>query len=275
MQQDTLLTAGQQLTASPQLTANESPDAETVIIDTGCANLSSVRFAFERLGAKVLVTDDKAKIKAAKRVVLPGVGTAGAAMASLHEKGLVELIQGLTQPVLGVCLGMQMLAAISKERGGKGQDCECLGIIPTDICELDTQLLKAESLPLPHMGWNQLKLTTNSQGANSPNVHPLFADIEDGSYVYFVHSYRAPLSEFTLAECTYGEGFSAAIGKGNFMGVQFHPEKSAAVGAQILRNFLQMDELQMNEALMTEALMNKALQSSSADGQAGVKKADQ
>ena len=270
MQQDTLLTAGQQLTASRQLTANASPDAETVIIDTGCANLNSVRFAFERLGAKVLVTDDKAKIKAAKRVVLPGVGTAGAAMASLHEKGLVELIQGLTQPVLGVCLGMQMLAAISKERGGKGQDCECLGIIPTDICELDTQLLKAENLPLPHMGWNQLKLTTNSQGAKTPSVHPLFAGIEDGSYVYFVHSYRAPLSEFTLAQCSYGEGFSAAIGKGNFMGVQFHPEKSAAVGAQILRNFLQMDEL-----LMNEAVMNKALQSNSADGQADVKKADQ
>lgn len=238
-----------------QLSANELQDtdltnnsadtvisdvAETVIIDTGCANLNSVRFAFERLGAKVLVTDDKAKIKAAKRVVLPGVGTAGAAMASLHEKGLVELIQGLTQPVLGVCLGMQMLAAISKERGGKGQDCQCLGIIPTDICELDTQLLKAESLPLPHMGWNQLNVS------NSPNVHPLFAGIEDGSYVYFVHSYRAPLSEFTLAECTYGEAFSAAIGKDNFMGVQFHPEKSAAVGAQILRNFLQMDEVLLN-----------------------------
>ncbi|WP_415774929.1 imidazole glycerol phosphate synthase subunit HisH [Shewanella oncorhynchi] len=270
MQQDTLLIAGQQLTTSPQLTANESSDAETVIIDTGCANLNSVRFAFERLGAKVLVTDDKTKIKAAKRVVLPGVGTAGAAMASLHEKGLVELIQGLTQPVLGVCLGMQMLAAISKERGGKGQDCKCLGIIPTDICELDTQLLKAEGLPLPHMGWNQLKLTTNSQGAKTPSVHPLFAGIEDGSYVYFVHSYRAPLSEFTLAQCSYGEGFSAAIGKGNFMGVQFHPEKSAAVGAQILRNFLQMDELQMNKALV-----NKALRSNSADGQAGVKKADQ
>lgn len=217
--------------------------AETVIIDTGCANLSSVRFAFERLGAKVLVTDDKAKIKAAKRVVLPGVGTAGSAMASLHQKGLVELIQGLTQPVLGVCLGMQMLAAISKERGGKAQDCECLGIIPTDICELEPELLKAQSLPLPHMGWNQLKLS------EKPTTHPLFTGIEDGSYVYFVHSYRAPLSEFTLAQCTYGEDFSAAIGKGNFMGVQFHPEKSAAVGAQILRNFLLMDELQMAQQM--------------------------
>ena len=207
---------------------------DVVIIDTGCANLSSVRFAFERLGAKVLVTDDKASIKAAKRVVLPGVGSAGAAMASLTEKALVELIQGLTQPVLGVCLGMQMLTLLSKERGGQAQDCQCLGIIPTEIDELDRQTLKAEGLPLPHMGWNQLTFSNPSQ------VHPLFAGVPAGSYVYFVHSYRAPLSDFTLAQCRYGEDFSAAIGKDNFMGVQFHPEKSAAVGAQILSNFLKM-----------------------------------
>lgn len=207
---------------------------DVVIIDTGCANLSSVRFAFERLGAKVLVTDDKASIKAAKRVVLPGVGSAGAAMASLTEKTLVELIQGLTQPVLGVCLGMQMLTLLSKERGGQAQDCQCLGIIPTEIDELDRQTLKAEGLPLPHMGWNQLTFSNPSQ------VHPLFAGVPAGSYVYFVHSYRAPLSDYTLAQCRYGEDFSAAIGKDNFMGVQFHPEKSAAVGAQILGNFLKM-----------------------------------
>ncbi|MEJ6520361.1 imidazole glycerol phosphate synthase subunit HisH [Shewanella bicestrii] len=207
---------------------------DVVIIDTGCANLSSVRFAFERLGAKVLVTDDKASIKAAKRVVLPGVGSAGAAMASLSEKALVELIQGLTQPVLGVCLGMQMLTLLSKERGGQAQDCQCLGIIPTEIDELDRQTLKAEGLPLPHMGWNQLTFSKRSQ------VHPLFAGVPAGSYVYFVHSYRAPLSDYTLAQCRYGEDFSAAIGKDNFMGVQFHPEKSAAVGAQILGNFLKM-----------------------------------
>lgn len=212
---------------------------DVVIIDTGCANLSSVRFAFERLGANVLVTDDKASIKAAKRVVLPGVGSAGAAMASLTEKALVELIQGLTQPVLGVCLGMQMLTLLSKERGRQAldchtSDCKCLGIIPTEIDELDRQALKAEGLPLPHMGWNQLTFSNPSQ------VHPLFAGVPAGSYVYFVHSYRAPLSDYTLAQCRYGEDFSAAIGKDNFMGVQFHPEKSAAVGAQILSNFLKM-----------------------------------
>ncbi|MGL5391130.1 MAG: imidazole glycerol phosphate synthase subunit HisH [Shewanella sp.] len=215
-----------------------SPTAlgDTVIIDTGCANLSSVRFALLRLGAKVQVSDDIAKIKAAKRVVLPGVGTAGAAMAALQQKGLIELIQGLTQPVLGICLGMQMLTALSHERGASNQDCPCLGIIPTDIAMLDANLLKAQGLPLPHMGWNQLTLSPQAA------AHPLFAGVQDVSYVYFVHSYRAPISPFTLAKCHYGETFSAAIGKDNFMGVQFHPEKSAAVGAQILRNFLSMGD---------------------------------
>ncbi|GGI86403.1 imidazole glycerol phosphate synthase subunit HisH [Shewanella gelidii] len=202
------------------------PTAETVIIDTGCANLSSVRYAFERLNADVLVTDDPALIKGAKRVVLPGVGSAGAAMASLEQKSLIELIQGLTQPVLGVCLGMQMLGRLSKERGGKSEDCQCLDLVPVDIEELDSQ-----GQPLPHMGWNQITVSN----------HPLFEGIEQGSYVYFVHSYRAPLSDYTLAQCDYGERFSAAIGKDNFMGVQFHPEKSAAVGAKILANFLKMN----------------------------------
>lgn len=198
---------------------------DLVIIDTGCANLSSVKFAFERLNANVLVTDNIEAIKAAPRVVLPGVGTAGAAMASLVDKQLVDVIQGLTQPVLGVCLGMQMLAALSIEQGNKGQDIPCLNIIATDITELDSQ-----GLPLPHMGWNQI----------TPTTHPLFKGILAGSYVYFVHSYKAPLSEYTLASSQYGETFSAAIGRNNFMGVQFHPEKSAAIGASILQNFLSL-----------------------------------
>ncbi|WP_442800751.1 imidazole glycerol phosphate synthase subunit HisH [Shewanella sp. AS16] len=205
--------------------AAKSETGGTVIIDTGCANLSSVRFAFERLGAAVTVTDEPALIKAATRVVLPGVGSAATAMAALEAKGLVDLIQGLTQPVLGVCLGMQLLSLLSKERGGRSEDCRCLGLIPTQI-----EALADKGLPLPHMGWNQIV----------PTAHPLFAGIAPGSYVYFVHSYRAPISAFTLASSEYGETFSAAIGKDNFMGVQFHPEKSAAVGAQILANFLTM-----------------------------------
>ena len=205
-------------------------DDLTVIIDTGCANLNSVRFAFERLNANIKVTDDFDVIRSAARVVLPGVGTAGAAMAGLQHKGLVDLICSLTQPVMGVCLGMQMLASVSNEHGGRDSKAiNCLGIVPTDIGDLDSK-----GLPLPHMGWNQINVSD----------HPLFEGIEDGSYVYFVHGYRAPISEYTLASCTYGENFSAAIGKGNFFGVQFHPEKSAAVGAKILQNFLNMGKAQ-------------------------------
>ncbi|MCG9756714.1 imidazole glycerol phosphate synthase subunit HisH [Shewanella insulae] len=199
--------------------------SDTIIIDTGCANLSSVRYAFERIGADVEVSDDIDKIKAATRVVLPGVGTARAAMQALKDKALIDTISSLTQPVLGVCLGMQMLTRASQERGDKQRDCECLGLIDTNIERLDSK-----GLPLPHMGWNQI----------SPGDHPLFAGVAEGSYVYFVHSYRAPLGDFTIAKCEYGEGFSAAIAKDNFMGVQFHPEKSAAVGATILKNFMKM-----------------------------------
>ncbi|ACA86372.1 imidazole glycerol phosphate synthase subunit HisH [Shewanella woodyi] len=206
----------------------------TVIIDTGCANLNSVRYAFERLTDDVLVTDNHEAIKAADRVVLPGVGTAGAAMASLKNKQLIELIQGLTQPVLGVCLGMQMMGSLSKEQGGKLVDCECLGLIPTEVTELDSQ-----GQPLPHMGWNQIEVSD----------HPLFDGIASGSYLYFVHSYRAPLSEYTIANSQYGETFSAAIAKDNFMGVQFHPEKSAAVGSAILKNFLALDKGSLNMKL--------------------------
>ncbi|WP_052813806.1 imidazole glycerol phosphate synthase subunit HisH [Shewanella sp. cp20] len=206
------------------------PTDSTIIIDTGCANLSSVRYAFERIGADVEVSDDIAKIKAATRVVLPGVGTAKAAMQALKDKALIDAICCLTQPVLGVCLGMQMLTRASQERGGlsygnSSKNCECLGLIDTNIEQLDSK-----GLPLPHMGWNQI----------SPSQHPLFAGVAEGSYVYFVHSYRAPLGDFTIAKSEYGEGFSAAIAKDNFMGVQFHPEKSAAVGATILKNFMKM-----------------------------------
>ncbi|WP_428617856.1 imidazole glycerol phosphate synthase subunit HisH [Shewanella sp.] len=212
----------------------------TIIVDTGCANLSSVRYAFERIGAEVEVSDDIDKIKAATRVVLPGVGTAKAAMAALSDKQLIDTLVSLTQPVLGVCLGMQMLTLSSQERGGyiaedgnnksnenKRQDCRCLGLIDTNI-----EQLYAKGLPLPHMGWNQI----------TPSEHPLFEGVAAGSYVYFVHSYRAPLGDFTIASCDYGESFSAAIAQDNFMGVQFHPEKSAAVGATILKNFMKMDK---------------------------------
>lgn len=201
----------------------EKAAPELVIIDTGCANLSSVKFAFERLGAKVLVSCEPDVLRAAPRLVLPGVGTAAAAMDALRARALDMLIPSLRQPVLGVCLGMQLLMTRSCERGAKGEDIDCLDIIPGEIRELD-----ASGQPLPHMGWNQLTVSN----------HPLFAGIEPGEWVYFVHSFCAPTSAATIASCEYGETFSAAIAKDNFMGVQFHPEKSATTGAKILRNFL-------------------------------------
>ena len=223
--------------ASNKLTSEGTVEGTTVIIDTGCANLSSVRYAFERLLSaderkNLSVTDDIAAIKAATRVVLPGVGTAGAAMASLRNKQLVAVIKSLTQPVLGVCLGMQMLTRLSKERGATTEDCLCLGLIPTDIEELDSK-----GLPLPHMGWNQI----------TPSSHPIFDGISKGDYVYFVHSYRAPIAEFTIATAEHGEQFSAAIAKDNFIGLQFHPEKSASVGARMLKNFLSMSTDTFNQ----------------------------
>ena len=224
----------------------------TVIIDTGCANLSSVRYAFERLMTDIereslFISDDVEIIKAAERVVLPGVGTAAAAMSALKNKGLVQLIPELTQPVLGVCLGMQMLTRVSKERGGQSDDCPCLNIIATDIEQLDSQ-----GLPLPHMGWNQI----------TPSSHPILAGISAGSYVYFVHSYRAPISEYTIATAQHGETFSAAIAKDNFIGVQFHPEKSSEVGAKMLQNFLYMNKdtfvQSSTKSLASSNLLNEA-----------------
>ncbi|MGR7921140.1 imidazole glycerol phosphate synthase subunit HisH [Zobellella denitrificans] len=195
---------------------------KVVIIDTGCANLSSVRYAIERLGYQVQVSKDPELVLGADKLFLPGVGTAREAMKNLRERGLVELINRLHQPVLGICLGMQMLVNRSEEG-----DVECLGKIDADC----TKLVGGDGIRLPHMGWNQV---TPLPG------HPLFKDIPDGSFFYFVHSYAVPVGEYTLASCQYGQAFSAAIGQENFFGVQFHPERSGAAGAQLLKNFLEL-----------------------------------
>lgn len=195
---------------------------DCVIIDTGCANLNSVKYALERLNASIEISDDPEIINSASRLILPGVGSAKAAMESLHNKQLIKVIQHLQQPVLGICLGMQLLSNSSNEGN---QTTPCLGILDTNITQLNSK-----ERALPHMGWNQLIITD----------HPLFQGLTQNSYVYFVHSYRAPVSHLSLAQCQYGETFSAAIGKNNFMGVQFHPEKSAATGSTILNNFLEL-----------------------------------
>jgi glutamine amidotransferase len=196
------------------------------IIDNGGANIASLRHALERLGADSVLTANPGELEAAPRVILPGVGAAADAMARLRALGLLELIPRLTQPVLGICLGMQLLFA-SSEEGDDGQDTDCFGLISERVARFP----RRREFPVPHMGWNQLRLAASS---------PLFAGVNEGDYVYFVHSYCAPTGPWTLAATDYGGEFSSAVRHGNFHGVQFHPERSAAVGARVLANFLEL-----------------------------------
>ena len=194
------------------------------IIDSGGANIASVRFALERLGVDGQLTADPAVIAAAERVILPGVGAAPAAMAQLDRAGLVGCIRGLTQPVLGICLGMQLLFGRSEEG-----NTPLLGLIDGTCRAFDP----AGGLTVPHMGWN--RLVPSGEAA-----HPLLDGVAAGSHVYFVHSYAAPVSADTVACCSYGVDFTALVARGNFMGAQFHPERSGPVGAAILGNFLKL-----------------------------------
>lgn len=197
-----------------------------VIIDTGCANLSSVRFAIERLGYEVTVSKDPAILQQADKLFLPGVGTAKEAMANLIERNLVDEIKKLTQPVLGICLGMQMLAQGSEEGFGDQTMIDTLGLVDGYVEKMDVAPLRS-----PHMGWNQI----------TPKLdEPLFKDIPAGTYFYFVHSYALPVNENTIASCEYGSPFTAAVNKDNFYGVQFHPERSGKAGAQLIKNFLEL-----------------------------------
>ena len=207
------------------MAANISKNNSNVIVDTGCANLSSVKFAIERLGFNVTITDDIETIKAADKVIFPGVGSAKHAMANIIEKGLVTTLQNLTQPVLGFCLGMQLMTRSSTE-GSTDAVIDCLGMIPTNV-----EPLNAQENRLPHMGWNTLTKVSN---------HPVLKGINIDDYFYFVHSFAAPINEYTLASCEYGSEFSAIIGKDNFIGCQFHPERSGALGSKIIQNFLEM-----------------------------------
>ncbi len=196
---------------------------QLVIVDTGCANITSVFCALQRLGAEVQISADQALIRAADKVIIPGVGTAKQAMANIDAKGLRSTLQQLTQPVLGICLGMQLLTEHSAEG-----DVECLGLIPGQVAPLE-----AKGLRLPHMGWNTLQVESTA--------HPLLQGITAADYVYFVHSFAVQPSPYMLASCDYGSKFAAVIGRRNFLGMQFHPERSGKVGARLLQNFLQLD----------------------------------
>lgn len=246
------------------------------VIDYDTGNLCSVANALKRLGVEYRITADPSEIRAADRVLLPGVGEASSAMQKLRERGLVEVIRSLTQPVLGICIGVQLLCKSSEEG-----NAECLGIFDNRVRKFDTFFAEAgipwhtdsnsktstccatsameptakssispavtaeltsldptstnieasaSRLKIPHMGWNSIENLRSG----------LFDGIDEGSYVYYVHSYAPEINADTIATTTYGVPFSAAIHKDNFYGTQFHPEKSAGIGAQILQNFLKL-----------------------------------
>ena len=193
-----------------------------VLVDSGGSNLASVQAAFARLGVLAPVSSNWTEIQEASHVVLPGVGAAGPAMAKLRGYDLVEKLATLTQPVLGVCVGVQLLFECSAEG-----EIPCLGL-------LSGRVEKLEALPglrIPHMGWNRIDVLDLE--------HPLCAGLQ-GSYAYFVHSFAAGLSAQTLASSTHGQPFSAMVARANFMGAQFHPERSQTAGARLLKNFLEI-----------------------------------
>lgn len=190
---------------------------KVVIINYGAGNIQSIRFAFERLGYDAVLSDSAREISAADKVIFPGVGEASSAMRKLRDSGLDTLIPELKQPVLGICLGMQLMCRHSEEGDTKG-----LGIFDTDVIRFGREV------KVPQIGWNQIRdLKTE-----------LFRGIKEGTYIYLVHSYYAPMCRETIATSDYGLEYSAALRKDNFYGLQFHPEKSSLDGERILKNFL-------------------------------------
>ncbi|WMX12903.1 imidazole glycerol phosphate synthase subunit HisH [Aureispira sp. CCB-E] len=194
---------------------------KVAIIDYNAGNTRSVQFALERLGVVPILTKEAAVLSEADKVIFPGVGAANSTMAYLEQTGLDVVIKNLKKPVLGICLGMQLLCDFSEEGNVKG-----LGIFPQQV----KRFMPQKGMKVPHMGWNQLSCEPTA----------LLEGVASGSYVYFVHGYYVEVSVHTIARCNYGGAFSAALHKDNFYATQFHPEKSGSVGAKILKNFIDL-----------------------------------
>lgn len=193
-----------------------------VVVDIGVGNTASMVWALERLGGRPRLSSDTACIAEAERLVFPGVGAAGFAAGRIADLGLAEVLRGFQRPLLGVCLGMQLLFERSEEGDVAG-----LGRLPGTVSRLEP----SRDLPSPHMGWNRLSKRAED---------PLLEGVEDGAYAYFVHGYAAPVTPATVATSSYGSEFSAVVRQGQAWGCQFHPERSGPVGARILRNFLDL-----------------------------------
>lgn len=192
------------------------------IVDCGGANIASLRNALQRLGFDSELTSRASRIRNASHVILPGVGAAANAMQKLASKQLPDVIARLSQPVLGICLGMQLLAEASEE-----EQTQCIGIVPA----IATRLPVPPQTPVPNMGWCRVKQSQK---------HELFSGIDDGSYFYFVHSFALETGDYTLATARHAESFTAVLAQDNFFATQFHPERSAAAGARLLHNFLKI-----------------------------------
>ncbi|WP_296278352.1 imidazole glycerol phosphate synthase subunit HisH [Pseudoxanthomonas sp.] len=191
------------------------------LVDAGGSNIGSVRYALERLGVDAELTGDAAAIRAADRVILPGVGAAAVCMKRLEDLALVDVLRTLEKPLLGVCVGVQLLFAHSEE-----DDTPCLGLLPGRVRKLQA----SPGIRVPHMGWNTLHRRRESS---------LVEGIEEGDHAYFVHSYAAPVDDDCLSSSEHGQHFAAIVQRGNVAGAQFHPERSGAIGARLLKNFIE------------------------------------